>query len=548
MLKNLSIHGWYDSPDTSGKGIMTHSKLVHAMSRPDFYGHNPDSVQLLQTHISFIFIAGDLVYKVKKAVDFGFLDFTTLEKRKFYCDEELRLNRRLASEIYLEVVPIGEDESGNLSLGAGNTIIDYAVKMKRLPEEKMLNRLISEGKVDDSVMDRVAKRVYEFHREAATGGEIDRIGGIDTIRHNHNENFEQTVQYIGTSIDRDRHQFIQSYAENFLNKNSELFEERVAGHRIRDCHGDLHLQHICIGDEILVFDCIEFNERFRYLDVAAEVAFLSMDLDFNGYHGYASTFVTSYLRYSSDSNIKKLLNFYKCYFAYVRGKVTSFKLDDDAIDKREKKEAIEMASRYFELASGYAALLEKPTIILMTGLMGTGKSVLAERLASLLGAEILRTDVIRKKLLDIPSVEHHFEEFGEGIYSKEMSERTYGEALKMAESIIKKGGSVIVDASFKKKAKRNNFSSLARKVGADFFIIECTCPEDTIKLRLEQRLLNKEEASDGRWEIFQAQKKDFDRIDEALPEVHIIIDTSKAPEKCASEAVSRMRISGSIIR
>jgi len=511
------------------------------MSSPQFYGHNPDSVQVVQTHISFIFIAGDLVYKVKKAVNFGFLDFTTLEKRKFYCDEELRLNRRLAKEIYLEVVPIGEDKSGNLSFGTGGTIVDYAVKMKKLPEEKMLNRLLAQGTVNESIMDRIAKRVYEFHQKAATGGEIDRIGGIDTIRHNHVENFEQTAQYIGTSIDRDRYRFIQSYAENFLNKNRQLFEERVAGHRIRDCHGDLHLQHICIGDEILVFDCIEFNERFRYLDVAAEVAFLSMDLDFNGYSGYGNTFVNSYLQYSSDSTIKKLLNFYKCYFAYVRGKVTSFKLDDDAINEEDKREAIDTASRYFELASSYAALLERPTIILMTGLMGTGKSVLAEKLASLLGAEMLRTDIIRKNLLDIPSGEHHFEEFGEGIYSKEMTEKTYGEALKAAQSVIEQGKSVIVDASFKKRTERNKFSSLAEKTGADFFTIECTCPEGTIKSRLESRLLNKEEASDGRWEIFQAQKKDFDRIDEVSPEVHVIIDTSRTLDRCVSEAALRIR-------
>ncbi len=524
---------------------MTHPQLVQAMSRPDFYAHNPDSVQLLQTHISFIFIAGDLVYKVKKSVDFGFLDFTTLEKRKFYCDEELRLNRRLASEIYLDVVPIGEDKSGALSLGTGDRIIDYAVKMKRLPEDKMLNRLIAEGTVDDSIMDSVARRVYEFHRDAATGGEINRIGGIDTIRHNHDENFEQTIPYIGTSIGRGSYQFIQSYANHFLSKNRELFEERVAGHRIRDCHGDLHLQHICIGEEILVFDCIEFNERFRYLDVAAEVAFLSMDLDFNGYHGYADTFVKAYLRYSSDSDIKKLLNFYKCYFAYVRGKVTSFKIDDEAVKEEEKKEAIETASRYFELAYSYAALLEKPTIILMTGLMGTGKSVLARNIASHLGAEILRTDVIRKNLLNIPSVEHHYEEFGEGIYSNKMTEKTYGEALKMTESIIKKGGSVIVDASFKKRVERNNFSALADTTGADFFIIECTCAEDTIKSRLDKRILNRKEASDGRWEIFQAQKNDFDRIDEVSSGAHIVIDTSKKPEECASEALSLIR-TGSI--
>ena len=268
-----------------------------------------------------------------------------------------------------------------------------------------------------------------------------------------------------------------------------------------------------------------------------------MDLDFNGYHGYTNTFVNSYVRYSSDSKIKKLLNFYKCYFAYVRGKVTSFKIDDDAIEEREKKEAIETASRYFELAYNYAALLEKPTLILMAGLMGAGKSVLAESLATTLGTEIIRTDVIRKKLLDIPSAEHRYEDFEKGIYSNKMTDKTYTEALKMAESNIEKGGSVIVDTSFKRRNERNNFPSLAHKIGADFFIIECTCPEATIRTRLEERMLNKKEASDGRWEIFQAQKRDFDKIDEASPKIHIIIDTSKAPETCTSEAVARIRIS-----
>jgi aminoglycoside phosphotransferase family enzyme/predicted kinase len=523
--------------------MMTYARLVDAMSQPEFYGHNPDSVQLIQTHISFIFIAGDIVYKVKKAVNFGFLDFTTLEKRKFYCNEELRLNKRLASEIYLEVVPIGEDDSGTLYLGTGDTIVDYAVKMKRLPEEKMLQGLISEGKVDESIMDRIAKRIYEFHNDAATGGEIDRIGGIETIRHNHDENFEQTVKYIGTSISRARHQFIKSYADNFLKNNQHLFEERVARHRIRDCHGDLHLQHICIDDEILVFDCIEFNERFRYLDVAAEAAFLSMDLDFNGYEAYANTFINSYIKYSSDGEIRSLLNFYKCYFAYVRGKVTSFKIDDTAIGEEERREAIETASRYFERAYNYASLLEKPTLILMTGLMGTGKSVLAHNVAPLLGAEIIRTDIIRKELLHIPIAERHHEDFGKGIYSREMTEKTYSEALKIAGALIEEGKSVIVDASFKRSAERNNFSSLALRKGADFFIIECTCPEDIIRKRLEERMSQNEEASDGRWEIFEAQKEDFDSIDETSPRSHIILDTSKTPEENMAESISRIRIS-----
>jgi aminoglycoside phosphotransferase family enzyme/predicted kinase len=521
---------------------MTHRKIVEAMSRPEFYPHKPESVQLIQTHISFIFIAGDLVYKVKKAVDFGFLDFTTLEKRKHYCDEELRLNQRLAREIYLDVVAICEDKNKNLYLGNDDTIVEYAVKMKKLPENKMLYKLLAEENIDISVMDKIAGKVYEFHTKASTGGEIDRIGSLETIRLNHNENFEQTADYIGISIPEDRHRFIKSYAGKFLEKNQALFKERVAEHKIRDCHGDLHLQHICVGDEILVFDCIEFNERFRYLDVAAEVAFLSMDLDFNGYSEFADVFVNAYIAYSSDSDIRKLLNFYKCYFAYVRGKVTSFKIDDNAIEERERKEAIDTASRYFELACNYATLLETPTLILTAGLMGTGKSVLAKNLAPLLGAEIIRTDVIRKDMLNIPSTERHYEDFGKGIYSKEISGKTYKKALEYAESQLKNGRSVIVDASFKKRHERKTFSSLASKEGADFFIIECVCPEDTIKKRLEGRISLDGEASDGRWEIFQAQQKDFDTIDEVTGTSHIIVNTSKPPEECTSQALKHVRL------
>ncbi len=399
---------------------MTHPKLVEAMSRPDFYPHRPREVELVQTHISFVFIAGDLVYKVKKAVDFGFLDFTTLAKRKYFCEEELRLNRRLAPHTYLEVAAIGEDEAGALRPGGGRPV-EYAVVMKKLPLERMLKKLLAEGKVGPAAMDAVAEKVADFHRKAETGGEIDEIGGIETIRYNHDENFAQTEKYIGLTIARERYDFLRAWVNRFLERERPLLQRRVRDHRIRDCHGDLHAEHICLADGIIIFDCIEFNQRFRYGDVAAEAAFLAMDLDFNGYADHARAFVDAYVRHSGDGEVLRLLDFYRCYYAYVRGKVISFRVDDPHIGCADRDAAVRMAARYFDLALSYAARPANKTLILVAGLMGTGKSVLARALAPLVGAEIIQTDAVRKEMLRIPASEHRYEEFGQGIYSADIS-------------------------------------------------------------------------------------------------------------------------------
>ena len=520
---------------------MTHGNLVSSMTQPEFYPHGPASVEMIQTHISYIFIAGTYVYKVKKDVDFGFLDFTTIEKRKYYCDAELRLNRRLTHDIYLDVVPIYEDDGGNLHLTGGDTIVDYAVMMRKIPEDRMLYRLLAEGLVDQSVMDTVARTVARFHSEASTGGDIDRIGGFDTIRHNHEENFQQTEDYIGITISRGRYRFIQSYVNTFLETQRPLFEKRVREHKIRDCHGDLHLQHICIADDILIFDCIEFNERFRYLDVAAEVSFLAMDLDFNGYAEYGRAFINAYLSYSGDQEIVKLLNFYQCYFAYVRGKVIGFQTQDSAIGERARTGAIETASRYFDLAYRYAARPERPTLILTAGLMGTGKSVLAANLGTVLDARIIRSDVIRKEMLSIPPSERHHENFGTGIYTDDVTRKTYAAALQMAEQELKEGNSVVIDASFKARSERQMAHQLALSSGADFFIIECVCPETIVRQRLDARMSDREEASDGRWELFEAQRDSFQEIDELSGDCHMTVDTSDSPEGCMEEAVEKIR-------
>jgi aminoglycoside phosphotransferase family enzyme/predicted kinase len=504
------------------------------MSNPAFYPTKPETVELVQTHISFVFMAGDIVYKVKKAVDFGFLDFTSLEKRKHYCFEEVRLNRRLAPSVYLDVVEISENDEGALVVGPGKNVVEYAVRMRRLPMERMLKKIIAADDFDPALLNAVAEKLVDFHQQAATGGIIDDAGSLETIRLNHEENFSQTEKYIGITIPDYQYRFIRDYDRRFLKENEALFQKRVHEHRIRDCHGDLHLEHIVMGDEIAIFDCIEFNERFRFGDVAAEVAFLAMDLDFNGYPAYADWFVNAYTECSGDEEIPVLLNFYRCYYAYVRGKVVSFRLDDPSIAPGDREAAKMMANRYFDLAYTYAARLERPTLILMTGLMGTGKSVIAKGIAPRLGAVTLQTDVLRKELLGIAPTERHYEAFGNGIYGEEMSRKTYDEALRQAVALLEAGRSVIIDASYKRRVERAKAFDAARGIGAAYYIVECTCPEEVVKERLDARISSSDEASDGRWEIYLAQKNDFDPVTEVDGGVHIVADTSMPPEQAVA--------------
>ena len=536
---------------------MTHPKLVDTMSRPDFYPHRPEQVELIQTHISYIFIAGNYVYKVKKPVDFGFLDFTTLEKRKFYCREELRLNRRLAPAVYLEVVEIGEDAGGNIVLGIPDRIVEYAVKMIKIPQDGMLKTLLHKGNVDRSIMDVIARKLVRFHRDAATGGAIDEIGGVETIRRNHDENFAQTAHYINITIPERQYHFVKSYIYNFMNRHHSLLKKRVEKHRIRDCHGDLHLEHICIvdsgdahhneytPDDIVIYDCIEFNERFRYEDVAAEVAFLAMDLDYNGYSEHAETFVEAYMKHSGDREIGTLLNFYKCYYAYVRGKVIGFRMHDSSIRHEEREDAVKTAARYFDLACSYAARPEQPTLILMAGLMGTGKSVRAKLIASRLGAVVIQTDVLRKEVLAIAPNERHYEDFGKGIYGDAFTRKTHAKALELASEKLITGKSVIIDASYKNRRDRQDARETAKTLQADFFIIECICPDDIVKKRLDARMSNTKEASDGRWEIYQAQKDTFEKINEIPDAIHIVLDTSLTLEDCTYMALQKIKKFGS---
>ena len=325
------------------------SYLVEALSDPRAYPDSPARVEMAQTQMSLVFMTDEYVYKLKKPVDLGYLDYTTLDKRLFFCHREVELNRRLCPDVYLGVIPVTRDGEGIAIDGTGETI-EYAVKMRRLPRKAMMDVLLVEDRVSPQMIVRVAEKLADFHRAAET---ISGSGDLQTIRTNTEENFNQTRAYVGRTISPEQYQRIVESTKGFIKGNARLFGRRVSDGRIRDCHGDLHAAHICFVDGVCIYDCIEFNDRFRYCDVAAEVSFLAMDLDRYRKPELSRTFVDAYVDRSGDRQLPDLLAFYKTYFAYVRGKVEGFKLDDPLITDEEKAKTLGVARRYFELAVSY---------------------------------------------------------------------------------------------------------------------------------------------------------------------------------------------------
>jgi aminoglycoside phosphotransferase family enzyme len=327
-------------------------ELVEALLDPRAYPGNPGRIELVQTQISYVFLAGDFVYKAKKPVDMGFLDYTTLEKRRFFCHKEVELNRRLCPSAYLGVAPVTRDNGIYLINGKGEPL-EYVVKMRRLPREAMMDALLPRGGVTGEMVGRVAEVIAAFHARAATDEEISRLGGLEAVVKNTEENFEQTEKYLDTIITPEVFRRIRDYTRDFIRDNTALFHRRAAGGRIRDCHGDLHASHVCFSEGICIYDCIEFIDRLRYSDVTADVAFLAMDLDHFGRADLADVFVREYVAAGGDTELPEMLNFYKCYRAYVRGKVSCFQYDDPHIAPEEREKSAAAARRYFELAESY---------------------------------------------------------------------------------------------------------------------------------------------------------------------------------------------------
>ncbi len=320
--------------------------------RECIYPHDTNEIRLIQTHISFVILAGEYVYKWKKPVDFGFLNFSTLAKRKFFCQKELELNRRLCPGIYLDLVSLNSVGYSYALDGSGD-IVEYGVKMVRMPEHRMMNRVIESSQLKKGDIDRIVNTLIPFYERVEREEAIKEFGSSRAVAVNVMGNFHLTKRFVGSDLlHRSQFERIKKYSLTILAKES-LFERRIAAGKIHDCHGDLHSANICLADEVYIFDCIEFNDSLRFSDVAADVAFLAMDLDFHGLEDLSTYFLKSFIRQSDDSQMYEVINFYMCYRAFVRGKICLLTVNDPGVDGQTKRRCSQQAVKYFSLAAHY---------------------------------------------------------------------------------------------------------------------------------------------------------------------------------------------------
>ncbi|MEO0113917.1 MAG: AAA family ATPase [candidate division WOR-3 bacterium] len=519
-----------------GAGI---EPYLSALLKPDTYGENVKAVRLIQTHTSWVFLTGDFAYKIKKPVFFGFLDYTTLEARKFFCEEEYRLNRRLSPEIYLAVLPVAKKSDGKIVLSEDGEIIDYAVKMRELPQDRLMTELLKQDNIPYSTIDEIAKIVANFHQTAETGHRINQFGSIETIKFNWDENFAQTEEFINRTISRRTFHLIKRAVYKFMWDNQDRFAQRIETGKIRQCHGDLHSKNIFLTDKVYIFDAIEFNQRFACCDTASEVAFFVMDLDYYDKHHLANFFIDRYLQYTKDYDLLALLDFYKCYRAYVRGKVTSFNLKDKGISADDKLVAQKTAQKYFRLAANYAQnLFSSPKLIVMIGLPGVGKTHFAQTLAPKINAYHLRTDIIRKELSNLPLDQHHYTGYGKGIYTGDISARTYDEMFSRARRYLSYGKSCILDATFSMEASRQAAQKIGQEFNANFLMIECYCPKKMVLKRMRKRERSFD-FSDANPEVYEAMRKHFDPV--ARTKNVIKVNTAKPLKPYIKKIVAKLR-------
>ncbi len=510
--------------------------LIEAMVRPEFFPGFAAPVELMQTHISYVFLVGEFVYKVKKPVHFTFLDYSTLDRRHHFCEEEVRLNRRLAPKVYLGVVPILKSRGGFV-LGIGNgtipeecTVAEFAVKMLRLPEERMLDALVNAGKIGVNEIDAIARRLVSFHL-AASVDQAPIYGAPDSIWQRLSDNFKETEPFIGKTISQSQFTSIQEFSVASMEIHRSLFETRIHEKRIRDGHGDLRAAHICLTDPIAVFDCIEFSERLRYCDVASEIAFLAMDLDYLGAHELSERLVTTYATTAQDRTLLTLIPFYKCYRAYVRGKVESLKSREEEVPEIERERAAAQAERYFRLSYRYAKGAPPPSLLIVCGLAGTGKSTVARILCDLTDFEVLNSDIVRKRLGSISSTEKINHDYRTDLYSDHFTQLTYGTLLAEMERSLRGGRGVIVDATFKDPEHRRLFLDSAQRMGVPVLFVECQARKQEVIRRLQGRAKRSDEVSDATVEVYLRQREEFVPFSEIADHCHIRVNTERGWEK-----------------
>lgn len=523
---------------------MTIAQLIEALKQPGAYPFPVEEVEVHQTHISAVFLVGGHVYKVKKPVNFGFLDFSTLEKRRHFCEQEVRLNRRLAPSVYLGVVPIARSGKQLKVEGEGEPV-EWAVKMKRLPGEATLEKRLEKGEVNASLLKVVALRLAAFHAHAESNDHLAEFARFDGVRKNAGENFEQSRGQIGQTLSAVVFDRLQSLTDAKLQELYPVIESRAARGVPRDTHGDLHLDHVYHfpdrdpPDDWVILDCIEFNERFRFADPVSDMAFLVMDLKFHHRRDLAEGFAEAYFEAAGDEEGKGLLPFYVSYRAAVRGKVEGMELFKQEIPAEEKQSAMLKSRAHWLLALSELEEPERrPGLILVGGLPGTGKSTLARELAQQAGFIVIRSDAVRKELAGVAETADSPAEVREDLYSTPMTEATYAACLEQAEALLFEGKRVIVDATFRADKHRKVFLDLALKWGVPTLFLVCQANPETVRLRLGQR---KGDVSDADWSVYQQLAGTWEQAGDATRAWLRLIANDGSPEEAVARAVAELK-------
>lgn len=486
-------------------------------------------LELIETHISWVFLGSTEVFKVKRPVNLGFLDFTTTEKRREACNAEVRLNTRLAPDVYLGVVPIVRDASGVHSLFGKGEVVDWAVHMRRISDDQRADLLLQAEKLQPSDVDRLAAHIADFHARARCDAETSQHGEPEVIRRNVQENFEQTRESIHDYLNVEEIREVEAWQQAMIAEGAR-FEARVSKGRVRDGHGDLRLEHVYFGGDgsIAIIDCIEFNDRFRYADVCADIAFLSMDLAWHGRNDLAERLLSQYARTSGDYDLYSVVDFYESYRAFVRGKVSSLLASDEDVSMKARERARREARRYFVLSLAFERPpLVSPRLIATGGMIASGKSTVADAIGTRLAAPVVSSDRMRKHLLGKTATESMQSDAWAGAYSKQSTERVYAELLRLAAVVIDSGRPVVVDASFRTRTMRRAVREVARLRGVPFSFVECVAPRDVCLARLRERERAGAHESDARSDLFDQFATSYEPVIE-LPEAEYErFDTSR---------------------
>ncbi len=512
-------------------------QLIQALQNPARYPHPVAEVELIETHISWVLLTGEFAYKIKKPVNLGFLDFSTLERRAFYCREELRLNRRLAPELYLTVVSITGTERQPLLCGSGEAI-EYAVKMRQFDQAAQLDRVLARNELLPAHIDLLAAIVSHFHQNLPSAPVESPFGTAAAVRQPVLENFIQIRAHLQKTALLQRLAPLEAWSHQQCEQLKDTFAARKADGFIRECHGDMHLRNMALIDnKVVVFDCIEFNENLRWIDVISEIAFLVMDLQDRQQPQLAQRFLNAYLEKTGDYAGLRVLRFYQLYRAMVRTKVDAIRLHQAGMSGEESQSILNDLSAYLHLAGTYTGTAS-PCLIITHGVSGTGKTTHTQPLVEQLPAIRIRSDVERKRLFGIAADTHRAAEIDQGIYTPEATARTYERLKELSALILRCGYTVIVDATFLQASCRQPFILLARELGLPFYILDFSAPPELLRQRIRQRQLQ-QDASDATLAVLEKQLARYQPLSKAEQQYTLSIDT--ADEVDMSEILQRLR-------